>query len=618
METATSKATANGAVRSGDNDGDMKFARPAGLTKEMHTIGWGSDAIAEQVARLDLRYVALNPGSSYRGLHDSLVNYSANAEPEMITCLHEEHAVSVAHGYAKVTERPMAVAIHANVGLMHASMAIYNAFADRVPMLILGATGPLDDGRRRPWIDWIHTATDQAALVRPMLKFDEQPHSIPAANRALVRCYQATASKPSAPTYVCLDVCLQEDKYDASESDFPDLSRIRPVPPPGPDPGVVDQVVRLLAQSRRPLFLFGRVNRSQSSWNQRIELAETVDARVLTDIKQGSAFPTYHRLHPAPPGVFTPPHAVDLIQAADLLISFDWVDLAGTLKAAGATYPSGKVVHISLDSTLHNGWSKDHYGLPAVDLPVFADPDKALEPILAGVKAQNLRQATGWNSLSLTERREPAPSPEVSESAILMKHLSHALFTALDEAKQEYCLVRLPLGWRGPDLHATGPLSFLGMDGAAGIGSGPGMTVGAALALKGTPVLAVSVLGDGDFLMGCQAMWTAARYRLPLLAVIANNSSFYNDEVHQERVARLRSRPMENKGIGQRIEDPQPDLNALAESMGCSSPGPKVRDRKDLLDAMRRGVRLAMEGKPVVLDLDLLPDGYSSALEQAR
>lgn len=416
-----------------------------------------------------------------------------------------------------------------------------------------------------------------------------------------------------------ISVKKMKGAIDASKLEFPDLKRAQPVPAPGPEPGIVNQIVRLLAESRRPLFLLGRVNRSETSWNQRIELAEAVDARVLTDLKQGSALPTSHRLHPAPPGVFTPPHSVELIQAADLIISFDWVDLAGTLQAAGATYPNSQVVHISLDSTLYNGWCKDHFGLPAVDLAVFADPDKALEPILAGVKAAKISpQGKDWGSTSLTERREPAPSPEVHERSILMKHLSSALFTALEEAKQQYCLVRLPLGWRGPDLDATGPLSFLGMDGAAGLGSGPGMTVGAALALKGTPLLAVSVLGDGEFLMGCQAMWTAARYCLPLLGVVANNGSFYNDEVHQERVARYRRRPMENKGIDQRIDDPQPDLNELAKSMGLSIPGPKVRDRNYLLETMRKGVKLAMEGKPVVLGVELLPDDYSSALEQAR
>src|SRR5579884_3573173 len=144
-------------------------------------LGWGSDAIAELLRRLELPYISLNPGSSYRGLHDSLVNYLGNERPRMIVCLHEEHAVAVAHGYAKVTGRPMAVALHSNVGLMHATMALYNAFCDRVPMLVIGATGPVDAARRRPWIDWIHTAADQGALVRNYVKWDDQPASVEAA-----------------------------------------------------------------------------------------------------------------------------------------------------------------------------------------------------------------------------------------------------------------------------------------------------------------------------------------------------------------------------------------------------------------------------------------------------
>jgi thiamine pyrophosphate-dependent acetolactate synthase large subunit-like protein len=599
------------------NEPDMKYAHPVSRTKETHKIGWGSDVVAEVISRLDLRYIALNPGSSYRGLHDSIVNYNGNSAPQMITCLHEEHAIAVAHGYAKVTERPMACAIHANVGLMHCTMAIYNAFNDRVPMLILGATGPLDDGRRRPWIDWIHTCTDQAALARPFLKFDEQPNSIPAAARAVLRCYQATVAKPSAPTYVTLDVCLQEDSYDPSQFELPNLSRLQPTPPPGPEPAIVSQVVELLASAKRPLFLFGRVNRTTTSWKQRVSLAEHVDARVITDLKQGAAFPTYHPLHPVAPGVFTPPQAAELIRAADLIISFDWVDLAGTLQAANSSEPEGKVVHISLDSSLYNGWSKDHFGLATIDVQVPADPDKTLDAILNALKGVTITPKT-WTTVPATVRQEPAPSPDVPESAILMKHLASGLFQALNEANQEYCLVRLPLGWRGPDLNATGPLSFLGMDGAAGLGSGPGMTVGAALALKGTPVLAVSVLGDGDTLMGCNALWTAARYRLPCLIIIANNGSFYNDEVHQTRVALHRDRPAENDVIGQRIDDPQPDLNSLATSMGLSVPGPKVTTREHLIPSLRRAVALAQEGRPVLLDIGILPDGYSTALEQAR
>ena len=153
---------------------------------ESATLAWGSDAVAQALRDLDFDYIALNPGASYRGLHDSLVNYLGNRRPQMLVCLHEEHAVALAHGYAKVTSRPMAVALHSNVGLMHGLMAIFNAFADRMPMLILGANGPLDAQKRRPWIDWLHTTADQGALLRTYTKWDDTPGS-PGAGRAFHR-----------------------------------------------------------------------------------------------------------------------------------------------------------------------------------------------------------------------------------------------------------------------------------------------------------------------------------------------------------------------------------------------------------------------------------------------
>lgn len=143
---------------------------------------FGSDVVAETLRALDIPYVALNPGASYRGFHDSLVNHLGNQHPSLMLCLHEEHAVAIAHGWAKVTGTPMAAAVHSNVGLFHATMAIFNAWCDRMPMLVIGATGPVDASKRRPWIDWIHTARDQGAIVRPYVKWGDQPASATAAS----------------------------------------------------------------------------------------------------------------------------------------------------------------------------------------------------------------------------------------------------------------------------------------------------------------------------------------------------------------------------------------------------------------------------------------------------
>jgi thiamine pyrophosphate-dependent acetolactate synthase large subunit-like protein len=585
-------------------------------------MGWGSDAIVEQLSRLNLRYIALVPGSSYRGVHDSLVNYKGNTAPEMLMCLHEEHCIAIAHGYAKATSRPMAAAVHANVGLMHATMAIYNAFCDRIPMVILGATGPVDAAKRRPWIDWIHTAGDQGALVRPFVKFDDQPCSVNAAVMSLVRAAAMAIAKPCAPVYVCLDVNLQEDKIDHKTIHFPETSRYFNTSPPGPGLQEVKKVAAELTHSKRPLFLFGRMNREQMCWNERIELAEKFDARVSTDLKQASTFPTTHRLHIFPPTVFSSPQASELIRSADLIISFEWVDLAGTLQAAypAGTEPTSKIIHISLDSALHNGWSKDHFGFPPADIAISAEPDKFVTALLAESKQKEVMESE-WG---MKHNLQSGVEPETVEARdkIFMRDLATALYSTIDP--DQMCLIRVPLGWRGADLRSTHPLAYLGQDGGAGIASGPGQAVGAALALKdmnedkGTSYVPVAILGDGDYLMGSSALWTAARYKLPLLVIVANNASFFNDEVHQERVARMRDRPVENKWIGMRIDDPLPDLSQNAASLGLTVLSGQVRSRNALGALLGRAVNEVKGGKTVLVDVQVLPDGYSSALEKAK
>jgi thiamine pyrophosphate-dependent acetolactate synthase large subunit-like protein len=153
----------------------MHLDRPSGKIDE--AVVWGSDVAAQMMRRCGLPYVSLNPGASYRGLHDSLVNHLGNRDPGIILCLHEDHAVAIAHGYAKATGEPMGCVLHSNVGLMHGMMSLYNAWCDRVPMFVLGATGPLDAAERRPWIDWLHTSRDQGALIRSFIKWDDQPSS---------------------------------------------------------------------------------------------------------------------------------------------------------------------------------------------------------------------------------------------------------------------------------------------------------------------------------------------------------------------------------------------------------------------------------------------------------
>jgi thiamine pyrophosphate-dependent acetolactate synthase large subunit-like protein len=584
---------------------------PDGVERGQVAMEWGSDALAELLSRLGLRYIALVPGSSYRGLHDSLVNYNGNRDPQLLVCLHEEHAVAIAHGYAKVTGRPLAVAIHSNVGLMHASMAIYNAYCDRVPMLIIGATGPVDAARRRPWIDWIHTSGDQGALIRPYSKWDDQPVSVEAALNALARAYSITREAPSAPTYVCLDVSLQEQPLTAAPA-IPDVRRDQSPRTHGPDAAAIATARELLGQARRPLFLLGRLNRDEQDWDRRVALAERYRARVISDLKTGAVFPSGHPLHPNPPGLFLTAESARLIGEADLIISLDWIDLAGTISAAAAHghQASARIISCTTDPALHNGWSKDSYGYQPVDLSIPADPDLLVRALL---ESDGPAKPSEWPATDAGAAQAAAaaavPAAGGGGDDIFMHSLAEALREALADAPS--CLVRLPLGWSGADLEVGHPLDYLGLDGGAGIGSGPGMAVGAALALEGSGRLPVAVLGDGDFLMGGTAIWTAAHYRLPLLIVVANNSCYYNDVVHQERVAGQRQRPARNSWIGQAITDPDPDLGAFARSLGFQA-GDQVRDRSQLPAALAAAVAAARSGQCTLVDVRVRPDGYAA------
>jgi thiamine pyrophosphate-dependent acetolactate synthase large subunit-like protein len=566
-------------------------------------IAWGSDVVAELLRRLGPPFIALNPGASYRGLHDSLVNYLGNERPSIVLCLHEEHAVAVAHGYAKVTEQPLAVALHSNVGLMHATMALFNAFCDRVPMLVLGATGPLDAAQRRPWIDWIHTAADQGALIRPYVKWDDQPGSAAAAAESLTRAHQLTCTHPRAPVYVCLDAAVQEAPL-AQAPELPDLHRHAPPAAPAPGESDVEAVSDLLAHAERPLILVGRVSRDPEGWDARVRVAEAHGAAVLTDLKTGAGFPTAHPLHPAAPGTFLTPEGVELVRSADAILSLDWIDLGGTLRQAhGTPAAPGRVISCTLDHVLHNGWSKDHFAAPAVDLTIQSHPDLLIAALDRAAPPSALDRPS-W-----PPPPAPGPAPDADEQPMRMSHLAGALNRAL--ADRTTCLVRLPLGWAGRDLIADGPLDYLGQDGGAGLGSGPGMAVGAALALRDSDRLAVAVLGDGDFLMGATAIWTAAHLGLRLLIVVANNRSYFNDEIHQERVARQRARPVENRWVGQRISEPDPDLAGVARSLGLVGHGP-VTERGLLGEELTRALDEAQAGAAVLIDVRIEPEGYAT------
>ena len=607
MKTEIARKTAETKTRQSKSQID----RPQDLGKPQ--MKWGSDVVAEVTRRLDLKYIALVPGASYRGFHDSIVNYLGNDNPQMVICLHEEHAVSIADGYGKVTEEPMAVALHANVGLMHASMPIFNAWCDRTPMVIFGATGPVDAHRRRPWIDWIHTSKDQASIIRDYTKWDDQPASPQAAVESVLRANQIARSVPYGPVYICLDAGLQEAPL-AEGVAIPDAARFAPPPPPAAPRESVLKVLEAIDKAKFPLILMGRVSRKQADWDRRVRFAEAIGAAVLTSSNDPAAFPTTHPLHFAAPCLRPSKAATALIEKADLILSLDWLDLAGvfrlSLGTAQTQVPADKtIMHCSVDSIRTNGWSMDHQALAAVDIPIFAEPDQFVAQMLDEMEIKKIpkvkprpemKSLAHWKAGTGKSPANPGQPMSLWDMAMTVRDFAK---------KQPVTFARLPIGWPGEAYEFDGPLSFMGNDGGGAVGTGPGHTIGAALALKDTGRLTIGVLGDGDYLMGVNALWTASRMEIPMMIVVADNRSYYNDEMHQERVAQARSRPVQNRWIGQRIDDPRVDLVAMARAQGFESEDP-VSTTEALAKALQRGAEVVAKGGRYFIDSVITP-GYA-------
>jgi thiamine pyrophosphate-dependent acetolactate synthase large subunit-like protein len=368
-----------------------------------------------------------------------------------------------------------------------------------------------------------------------------------------------------------------------------------------PAPQLGAEAARLLKAAKHPIILMGRVTRSVEGWNERVALAETLNAKVITELKIGAAFPTDHPLHAGPPSASAlGPEAQEALRSADLVLSLDWVDLAGAFKATFPDgVPSAKVIVVSNDFRIHRGWSMDYQGLPACDVMLATTPEEAVPQLLAAV---------GGTAKPYKPLPAKIPPRELSKDKLVVNDLVRALRIAVGE--RDVTLAHISLSWDGATWPFRHPLDYVGSEGGGGIGGGPGNAVGTALALKGSGRLPIAVCGDGDFMMGNSAIWTAVHYRLPLLVVICNNRSFFNDELHQERVARIRSRPVENRWIGQRISEPDIDLSALARSQGAKGFGP-VKQTADLIPTFEQAIKAVENGAVAVVDVWVEP-GYSA------
>jgi len=566
------------------------------------TATFGSDLIAELLTALGIEYAAFNPGASFRGLHDSLVNHGG---PTPVLCTHEEISVALAHGYAKATDRPMVAILHDVVGLQHGCMAIFNAWCDRVPILLLGGTGAMDAARRRPWIEWIHTALVQGNHIRDFVKWDDQPQSVPAAVESIIRAHRLIRSEPTAPAYICLDVTLQEDPLPAGAAIPADLDRWTGITTVQADSAALATAAEWLAVAERPVIVADRAGRSAEAPAALLRLAEGLAAPVV-DLGARFNFPATHPLDAS--GTLP-----EVLAKADLVLAIDVTDLHGALRA-GPRPPTARLITLSVAELLVRSWTADYQQLEPTDLTLVGDSRIAL-PALADLVAERLR-AEDPSRMAARSTRAGALAEAAARRRRLWEEQARAdqrrdgvtaacLAIALRDAigARDWVLANVPLeNW----LRRLWPIErryqWVGASGGAGIGYGIGASLGVALAHRGSGRIVIDVQSDGDLLYCTSALWTAARERLPLLIVMHNNRSYRNSEVHAANLARRRGRPVANRGVGTRIEDPDVDFTAVARGLGVAAVGP-VRDPRALTAALAEAVAVVDAGGPCLVDV---------------
>jgi acetolactate synthase-1/2/3 large subunit len=574
---------------------------------------YGSDVVVDLMKTFDIEYAAFNPGATFRGIHDSIVNYGGNYKPEVIFCHHEEISVALAHGYAKVKGKPMIAIVHNMVGLQHASMAIFNAYIDRVPIMVLGGTGPMNTKRRRPRIDWIHTALVQGNQVRDYVKWDDQPYSLADVPDSFIRGYRIATTEPMAPVYINYDADIQEDAI-ASPVEIPDVGRYAPPAPMQANPESLRKAAELLVNAYAPLIIADTLGRNPKTVPALIELAELL-AMPVVDKGARFNFPTTHPLD-ATDG------ARDLLRTADVILALDVADLFGSLTTVSkqtraceyVTSAGVKIISISMNDMLVHSWAGDYHALQALDFPMCADTSVAV-PELTRL-CRELLGNNGKKKAVLEARQKEIAEKQKNrrtkwladaQAKASLQDISTA-FLAYDLGevikKEDWVLVNgTSNGWARRLWDFTKPNQYLGASGGAGVGYGASAAIGAALALKGSGKLAVDIQSDGDLLMTSSSLWTAAKHRIPLLVVLHNNQSFYNSEEHGIEVAKYRKRPVENAGIGTHVDDPAVDYAQMAQSFGVHAEGP-IRRTADLRPALERALRFVKEKNlPALVDV---------------
>jgi acetolactate synthase-1/2/3 large subunit len=558
---------------------------------------WASDVIVDMLHAYGLPHAALNPGASYRGLHDSIVNYGRN-KPTMMLCQHEETAVQIAHGYAKASGKPMVAILHNLVGLLHANMAIYYAYADRCPVFIIGATGPMDETKRRPRIDWIHTAQGQGEAVRQYTKWDYQPHTIDGVPESFARAYGVMMTEPRGPIYMCYDAWLQEQPLD---HEVVVGTKQKPPSRMAADPAELKKVAQVLAKANRPVILAEFVGRDPEGYEALVKLAETLGAPVY-DVGSRLNFPSRHPLN------FS--MHKDVFRDADVVLSLDtrdWerptTELVSTTRKVTSLLPDGcKWIDIGFGDLEISSWAMDYQRLVHADLRVMADTTLAIPALTQLLKKTKAAETRIRHYSDLNNKVRAGWEKEAKEnwdaSPITLPRLAHEVWQQI--RKHDWVLTAGTLDeWARIVWDFDKPYRHPGK--SLGTATQIGISLGVALAHRGKGRLVVDLQPDGDLMFDAGALWVAAKHRIPMLVVMYNNRAYYNDWEHQIRMAKLRGTPVERAHIGMDMSDPEPDFATLARSMGWYAEGP-IDKPGAVAAALKRAIRKVQAGQPALID----------------
>ncbi|HET7636148.1 MAG TPA: thiamine pyrophosphate-binding protein [Candidatus Limnocylindria bacterium] len=570
---------------------------------------YGSDLMVDLLIEQEIPYVALNPGASFRGLHDSLVNRPG--APEMITCPHEKLAVNMAHGYAKATGKPMVAILHDTVGLLHGTLGIFTAFLDRAPVIVLGGAGPMNTARRRPQIDWVHTSNIQGNAVRDFTKWDDQPVALAAMPEAFARARRVALTQPTGPVYVALDADLQEREIGDEVIPHFDQSRVGPGSPIGADEATLRRVVETLVAAQRPVIIAGFAGRDPAAFTQIPELAELLGAGMI-ETNHRLNMPNRHRLNVT---------GTDALGDADVVLLLDVKDRSKPLndveqisrRILPKNAPDARIIDIGFNDLQVTAWIQDYGQLQETDIQLTADTSAVLPQLIERVRAavadegeqraeereQRRRQLAELHDQRWSSWAEQA-AKAADERPVAPSQLAAAVWPAIRD--HDWVLTAgTGSDWAPKLWDFDRPYRHPGK--SLGTATQVGISMGVALANKGSGRLVVDLQPDGDLMFDAGSLWIASAHRIPMLVVMFNNRAYYNDWEHQIRLAKARGTDLAKAHIGVNINGPAPDFANLARSFGWHAEGP-IEDPSEVTEAVARGAQIALEQeRPVLVDV---------------